>query len=589
MQKGKRWLVFFVVAGLLTLLVGCNGVNGKSKGTGTLKIILSDQKSGSLQTVSDQIELSRIMVTVSKNSTVLTQEITYNGGNTAEVTFTNLVVGEWNVNVVAKDVDGHSCYGGNATPSVAAGVNTIEVPLHLLNGDLDVKVKLPNLAGLNITSGKVKLANPITGVHEEKDLLINNAEGIVDYGPVKAGTWYVEAELFENGNKLVWGSGVLTVLPDRENTAIIEFGSSFQGGDLTVIVIINESPSDPTGLTATMQNSSVVLNWNANPEQNIAGYTVYRATSENAFKKLLTYSLISDTTYTDSDIQLGEKYYYWVQAYDYNGYSSELSELCSIDTRDIESEISIDLSQYNQVIYVNQNIGDDATGDGSVENPYKSVTKARSMAMLDNTAVYISGEGMYEIPGGLISLLKLDMRLDYIVNPSIFGKVMFNLIISSGPTRQMSQFNNFIGIVFESSHPTWSGGYYENFGQSDVKINLYNCVFDNKGSKIPDIFPISIGFGTYDPIQEMNYYNCSFIPSFQFIDESELYFSGNFVNCSFTQSNFTSDGFNLHGVTFDSAFNITSSNWKHTGTGENPDGTQANMGVYGGQYAWGKW
>ena len=39
-------------------------------------------------------------------------------------------------------------------------------------------------------------------------------------------------------------------------------------------------------------------------------------------------------------------------------------------------------------------------------------------------------------------------------------------------------------------------------------------------------------------------------------------------------------------ITVDENYNITSSGWENTGTGENSDGTQANIGVYGGKYAW---
>src|SRR5690606_32321039 len=36
----------------------------------------------------------------------------------------------------------------------------------------------------------------------------------------------------------------------------------------------------------------------------------------------------------------------------------------------------------------------------------------------------------------------------------------------------------------------------------------------------------------------------------------------------------------------DENYNILEDGWQNTGTGTNPDGTQANIGVYGGTYAW---
>jgi uncharacterized protein YjdB len=43
----------------------------------------------------------------------------------------------------------------------------------------------------------------------------------------------------------------------------------------------------------------------------------------------------------------------------------------------------------------------------------------------------------------------------------------------------------------------------------------------------------------------------------------------------------------LNNVSIDSNYHITSVGWENAGTGTNPDGTIANIGVYGGQFAWG--
>ena len=44
--------------------------------------------------------------------------------------------------------------------------------------------------------------------------------------------------------------------------------------------------------------------------------------------------------------------------------------------------------------------------------------------------------------------------------------------------------------------------------------------------------------------------------------------------------------FSLTNVNIDGDYNITSEGWEHTGTGTNPNGTQANIGVYGGEFSW---
>lgn len=65
---------------------------------------------------------------------------------------------------------------------------------------------------------------------------------------------------------------------------------------------------------------------------------------------------------------------------------------------------------------------------------------------------------------------------------------------------------------------------------------------------------------------------------------------GNAQNCASKDE--TIDPYNgnketcLTNANIDEEYKITSEGWKNTGTGTNPDGTQANIGVYGGKYSW---
>jgi C1A family cysteine protease/fibronectin type 3 domain-containing protein len=81
-------------------------------------------------------------------------------------------------------------------------------------------------------------------------------------------------------------------------------------------------PAPPANLTATAMDSSVDLTWSANAEPDLAGYTVYRATSGGGPYSALTASLLSDPSYTDSSVSNGTTYYYVVTASDDSGNES---------------------------------------------------------------------------------------------------------------------------------------------------------------------------------------------------------------------------------------------------------------------------
>lgn len=82
-------------------------------------------------------------------------------------------------------------------------------------------------------------------------------------------------------------------------------------------------PSPPTGIQVLNGDERVDISWNHNRESDVAGYNVYYSYSYNG-----RYTLIGSTAnnyFIDFGANNGEKYYYAVTAYDYNGNESELS------------------------------------------------------------------------------------------------------------------------------------------------------------------------------------------------------------------------------------------------------------------------
>lgn len=75
-------------------------------------------------------------------------------------------------------------------------------------------------------------------------------------------------------------------------------------------------PSAPLNLVTVPSESAVRLAWNASPEEDVAGYLVYRAEGPRVEFIRLTPTPISTTTYTDRAVEQGRTYSYSVTAVD---------------------------------------------------------------------------------------------------------------------------------------------------------------------------------------------------------------------------------------------------------------------------------
>lgn len=87
-------------------------------------------------------------------------------------------------------------------------------------------------------------------------------------------------------------------------------------------------PSSPGGLDGTSGDQVVELIWDANDEDDLEGYNLYRA--EESFSDVsdmdpTNSNLLSETEYSDEDVQNGTTYYYRLTAIDGNDNESSTS------------------------------------------------------------------------------------------------------------------------------------------------------------------------------------------------------------------------------------------------------------------------
>jgi hypothetical protein len=105
---------------------------------------------------------------------------------------------------------------------------------------------------------------------------------------------------------------------------VLAIGSIFyMGCEDPVNYVDRTPPGAPTGLYVENGDGEAYLYWNSNTERDLAGYNIYSSSSYNG--KYYLIGTTRGTTFTDSGIKNGTKYYYAVTAYDYDGNESDLS------------------------------------------------------------------------------------------------------------------------------------------------------------------------------------------------------------------------------------------------------------------------
>lgn len=87
------------------------------------------------------------------------------------------------------------------------------------------------------------------------------------------------------------------------------------------------APQTPTGLAAAAGDKQVSLKWNANSEDDLAGYKIYRSTDNQNYELIQTVGLV--TSWTNTNLTNGTTYYYKITAYDTENNESEKSAAVS--------------------------------------------------------------------------------------------------------------------------------------------------------------------------------------------------------------------------------------------------------------------
>ena len=235
------------------------------------------------------------------------------------------------------------------------------------------------------------------------------------------------------------------------------------------------------------------------------------------------------------------------------------------------------------IIYVDSNNGDDLTGDGTAEKPIRTLDGIADNKMVDNGYKYkiILKDGVYNLTTKIFEL-NCDKSIDIIGNkekttlvvnglyPNSGGgnekyKVNFYRLIWNGisaPTNAIFLRNNidFYNVVFKME---FSSAAYSYFVPYTETYSFYNCTIDKKVAAMLRT--------THGTIKLTNCYG-GFTSGYETNDSSWDYQTNRILSTYTLGSNYS--------ITEDESL------WTNVGTGTNPDGSQANLGVYGGAYSW---
>jgi len=177
-----------------------------------------------------------------------------------------------------------------------------------------------------------------------------------------------------------------------------------EGDTRTFTTTSSSGPAAPTGLTATAGDGQVGLGWDANSEEDLAGYNVYRSTSSfsdlsNATK--LNGSPVSDASYTDPDVTGGTEYFYRVTAVSTSGTESGGSNQASATPfLEVTLSRSVDTPEQGAPLDVSMSVGGGATPT-DVQLFYRQAGASEFQSVTLDAATETTYEGT--VPGDAVT------------------------------------------------------------------------------------------------------------------------------------------------------------------------------------------
>ena len=241
-------------------------------------------------------------------------------------------------------------------------------------------------------------------------------------------------------------------------------------------------------------------------------------------------------------------------------------------------------NKFDKYIYIDSTNGNDTTGNGTKKKPYSTLDKIAESGIIEKGKSYgvVLKNGEYELTERIFNL-------DYDEEINIIGNKQKTILKVNGIYSNYSGGKG--GYCVNFYRLIWDGNNSNNPNviMPKTEMNLYNIAFKNIASN---------GYSYFNPMVGAYKINNSTLPN----NPSNMLRTAEgpikLTNCygGFTSGYHTTDdtwNYKTNYITStpkvdNITYKITDdeSKWKNVGTGTNTDGSQANLGVYGGEYSW---
>ncbi len=132
------------------------------------------------------------------------------------------------------------------------------------------------------------------------------------------------------------------------------------------------APESPSGLLASANAQSIKLSWNANPESDLAGYTIVRSESSEGPYNTIARKVVT-TSFIDYKITTNKTYFYKIKAVDEAINSSDFTRAVSAKASGAESltaHYNFEMSTQDESVNLNHSVGSSSIDyvDGQIDD-----------------------------------------------------------------------------------------------------------------------------------------------------------------------------------------------------------------------------